>query len=167
MNWNHFEGCINLKEIKVADGNEKYESINGVLFEKENKILLFYPPAKSSTSYTVPDGTTTIRVSAFKDAKNLQNVTISSTVTRIEWNSFENCSNLKNINIPSSVTYIGHESFKNCSNLENVTFENTNGWTVKYSYSGSSEPEAITVTNSSKNANYFVNQYCKYDWERK
>lgn len=45
----------NLKEISVDEENEKYSSNDGVLFDKKKETLMYYPRAKQSTEYTVPN----------------------------------------------------------------------------------------------------------------
>lgn len=49
-----FYGCTALTEINVADDNEYYCDIDGVLFDKDGEILSYYPEGRKG-SYTIPD----------------------------------------------------------------------------------------------------------------
>ncbi|MBR4626850.1 MAG: leucine-rich repeat protein [Ruminococcus sp.] len=54
--YNPFIYCPSLKEIKLGSGNKDYVLADGVLFTKDMKTLICYPPKKTGDSYTVPDG---------------------------------------------------------------------------------------------------------------
>ncbi len=87
--------------INVAEGNTKYCSECGVLFDKEKTILYHYPSYTTTTSYTIP-----------------------TTVTTIISGAFDNCK-LTSITIPANVTKIGNSAFYN-SALETVVIEGAN-----------------------------------------
>ena len=57
----------NLKEFVVDSHNPVYESIDGVLYKKQNgeKILICYPRGRICEEYVIPDGVTRIRKNAF------------------------------------------------------------------------------------------------------
>jgi hypothetical protein len=46
-----------LKEIRVAEDNPYFTSVDGVLFTKNMTTLVKYPAAKELTQYTIPDST--------------------------------------------------------------------------------------------------------------
>lgn len=56
--------------IEVATDNTAYTSVDGVLFTKDEKILVAFPGGKSSV-YTIPRGVTTIGNKAFSNCDNL------------------------------------------------------------------------------------------------
>lgn len=58
-----FAGCLFLEEINVSRNNPNYLSEDGVLFDKEKKVLLKYPINKQSEIYTIPEGVETIEES--------------------------------------------------------------------------------------------------------
>ena len=89
---NPFGGCNNLTQINVLSGSTHFTSINGVLFNFAQTLLIGYPIGNSATNYT-----------------------ISSSVTQIGDFAFYGCSNLKSVRIPSSVSIIGTSSFAACS----------------------------------------------------
>ena len=55
-----------LQKIKVAKSNPYLESIDGILYDKQQKRLLLYPRGRISTTYRVPKGTKSMSDSAFR-----------------------------------------------------------------------------------------------------
>ena len=80
----YFYGCSSIESITVSNNNRNYCSMNGVLYSKDKKKLLLYPPAKKDKEYVIPNGVETIDY------------------------TFSNCKYLKTITIPSSVDDIGN-----------------------------------------------------------
>jgi hypothetical protein len=95
-----FAGCESLTSISVADNNPNYVSENGVLFDKDKKILVAYPERKQDSRYTIPNR-----------------------ITKIEELAFWHCTSLTSITIPSSVTSIGNRAFAWCTSLISVHVE--------------------------------------------
>ena len=60
-----FAGCINLASINVDNDNPLYSSIDGVLFDKDQMVLMYYPIGKTDKEYIIPDGTIYVYDSAF------------------------------------------------------------------------------------------------------
>ena len=96
-----FVDCYYLQSIDVDESNDNFTSINGVLFDKENKILLQYPSGNSQSRYIVPDGTTTIREKAFRYAQ-VESIIVARTVKSIEHYAFSSCIKLREVNYTSS-----------------------------------------------------------------
>jgi uncharacterized repeat protein (TIGR02543 family) len=110
--------CRKLNQINVDTANTAYSSVNGVLFNKEKTKLIRYPEGKADTSYSIPDGVTSIGNSAFYGCSNLTSITIPDGVTIIDINAFQYCRSLTSITIPDSVTYISAEAFDGCDSLK-------------------------------------------------
>lgn len=60
-----FYGCEELKNIEVSEGNSKYSSKDGVLFNKDKTELITYPSGKEEESYSIPESVTSIGSDAF------------------------------------------------------------------------------------------------------
>lgn len=66
-----FQACADLQRIEVDEHNPAYTSVDGVLYDKEEKILYAYPNALAEnentlkSSYSVPDGVETIAQGVF------------------------------------------------------------------------------------------------------
>jgi hypothetical protein len=105
-----FEGCSQLTSINVDTKNTVYSSQNGVLYNKDNTILICYPTGVSG-DINIPDGVTSIGSYAFAYCSKLTSVTIPDGVTTIGTSAFAYCSELTNVTIPDGVTSIGTGAF--------------------------------------------------------
>jgi len=143
--------CYNLTLIDVAADNIYYSSQDGVLFNKDKTRLLAYPQNKQGTSYTIPNGVTTIVSNAFRNCRNLSAITIPNSVTVISNNAFYQ-SNLASITIPNSVTTIGASAFLNCRSLTYVTIPS--GVTTIDASAFNSCRNLTAINVSPDNANY-------------
>ncbi len=114
-----FSDCSGLTEINVSASNTKYQSIDGILYNKAGNILICCPEGKKG-SVTVPASVTSFGDYAFYDCSGLTSVTIPTSVTSIGNDAFENCSGLTSVTIPTSVTSIGMWAFDR-SGLTGVT----------------------------------------------
>ncbi len=116
-----------LTEITVEEGNDLFDSVNGVLFDY-NGMLLCYPLGKTETNYTTPFSCSGIAQHAFACGGNilvtgayayewecpLNSITLTLGVTTIDEYAFEGRSNLQEITLPSSIKAIGmNKSIKN------------------------------------------------------
>ncbi|MGN0317881.1 MAG: leucine-rich repeat domain-containing protein [Lachnospira sp.] len=116
----NFRYCTNLESITVDENNTNYSSKDGVLYNKEQTVLIQYPIGNSNNAFTIPNSVTSIGLSAFRDCSNLENVTIPSSVKTIEAYAFRNCTNLESVTIPYSVSSIAHYAFRECTSLESI-----------------------------------------------
>ena len=120
-----FSCCFNLKEIVVDEDNEYYSSVDGVLFNGDQTVLVSYAVGKTETAYAVPEGVTHIMAYAFAACGNLESVTVSNGVTGIGENAFLYCENLSSVTIPASVTFIGDFAFDGCGSLSEISYGGT------------------------------------------
>ena len=68
-----FYGCLELQSIVVDPQNNYYSSRDGVLFNKDQSVLLQYPIANTRTVYEIPDTVKKISEYSFAMPKTLQN----------------------------------------------------------------------------------------------
>ena len=115
-----FDGCDSLKRFDVSDNNAAYCSLDGILYDKELKTIL-YVPEKIEGSVSIPDGVTSIGNYAFEGCISLTSITIPDSVTSIGHGAFSGCSLLTSITIPDSVTSIWNYAFSGCSSLTSIT----------------------------------------------
>ncbi len=141
-----FFNCENLDNIYVDPNNPVYNSTDGVLFNKNQTVLVQYPTAREgeyiipesvnlignyafagcigTTSLIIPEGVEEIAPNAFYKFKGLQEIQLPSTLKTIGEDAFFGCVNLQEIKIPDSVTNIGAGAFANCKSLELVDIPN-------------------------------------------
>ena len=68
-----FKGCNKLNEITVEGTNTNYKSIDGVLLEMKDKVVLsHYPQGKEGETYVIPSDVVAIASGAFDSATHLK-----------------------------------------------------------------------------------------------
>jgi serine/threonine protein kinase len=82
----HFYGGT-AKAILVDPENPSFASVDGVLFSKDLRTLIAFPYEKD-TSYSIPEGTETIRGHAFAFNSKLRALTVPASVKKIETFAF-------------------------------------------------------------------------------
>jgi len=107
--------CTNLTSIDVSNGNLNYSSLDGVLYNKFQIILLCYPAGKAG-SFTVPNSVTGINWAAFFSCTNLTSVTIPDSVIHISDIAFDGCTNLFSAKFFGNAPTMGLDVFSNVSN---------------------------------------------------
>lgn len=86
-----FTNCTALTEIKVDNKNDKFFSVDGVLYDIALSVLVACPAGKTG-EVTVTDGTTAIAEDAFIGCTGITKVIIPDSVIEIAPNAFNNCS---------------------------------------------------------------------------
>lgn len=143
----HIEGnatgnSLYLEAITVDERNKEYSSLDGVLFDHAQSVLLQMPVGRQGT-YTIPasvdrinaysfqnsqlgtiiipSAVRTIGEGAFYNCKRLQSMVLPQTVTAISGKTFQGCSSLQSIQIPDQVISIGNSAFTGCEKLSSLT----------------------------------------------
>ncbi len=137
-----FWSCYALQEINVHEDNEVYTSVDGIVYNKDQTDLCFYPPNKAGETFTIPSSVTTLSSNSFNYNKNILSLTLPDSVTTIIDASFDGAniklitlnnnitvipnlcfsySAIESIVIPDSVETIEYGAFYCCDNLKNVT----------------------------------------------
>jgi hypothetical protein len=114
-----FANCCALTDVEVEKGNRVYSSKNGVLFDKNQTVLLQYPAGRQG-EYKIPFGVTEVGNYAFYHCSRLTGITIPNSVREIGMEAFNYCIHLADVVVPESVTWIGKSAFGNCPSA-NVT----------------------------------------------
>ena len=96
-----FMGCFSLYDIVLAEDNQSFAYVDGLLMDKEKTTVLF---AMDAESIVVPNGIEVIGDGAFSC-----------------------CRLLHDLQLPDSVQYIGSYAFTNCCNLHTITLPGVEG----------------------------------------
>ena len=128
-----FGNSRKITEFDVDENNPYFCDVDGVIYSKDMKTILFYPPARGiettkndkgeevkTISYTIPEGVETIRTKAFYKCYELTEITLPSTLKSIEEKAFFRCS-LKELTLPDSLTFIGKDAFSYCYDITELT----------------------------------------------
>jgi len=140
-----FFGCSGF--VTVDANNPNYSSKDGVLFNKNQTILIQCPISKTG-SYTIPSLVTSIEDGAFSYCSGLTSITIPSSVTSIGDGTFGVCSGLTSVIIPSSVTSIGDYAFEDCKCLTSVTIPSAVTFIGKGAFLDCSDLTSVTIPSS-------------------
>lgn len=141
---NPFSPCFSLEEVVVDEKNKNYTSVDGILYSKDMKTLLFYPPAKNGDTFAIPDSVEELGIAAVSSTslkeiiipdsvstlnrhclcynQRLTSIDMSGTsIAEIPAMAFVYCDMLKEVIFSDSTVSIGLAAFMNCKNLEEVT----------------------------------------------
>ena len=106
-----------IHSIHVADENPSYKSIDGVLYTKSGRTLVYYPRGKSDVSFTIPAGVDSLSYDAFFNAQYLRSVEIPAHVVDIERDAFAACNRLSSVTVhwPTPLDISGKDVFRDLS----------------------------------------------------
>ena len=139
-----------IPELYVSPTNEYIAELDGALYAKKEKHLIYYPPRLSWDSrigeVVIPEGIRSIGSYAFANS-SIANLYLPSTLVSMDEHAFSNsfityihnegaqteisdycfegCEELVAFSIPATVTSIGEGAFRNCVKLEALLCEGT------------------------------------------
>jgi hypothetical protein len=97
-----FQGCTSLISFSISSANASFSVVDGVLFNKDQTILLAMPGGRTG-AYTIPSMVKTIQNGAFFGC-SLSSVSIPASVTHIDDAPFQGCSKLTSISVDEANT---------------------------------------------------------------
>lgn len=142
-----FEGCPVLQRIEVAEGNEAYTSLDGVLFTKDMSTLIKFPEKNAQTAYKVPDATKKLEAWSFVGAEQLETIDLNQ-VTEIGEDSFYYCTSLKSVTIPEGMTELSGACFAYCVNLSEVSLPSSLSKIGAYCFVNCEALKTVTLPDS-------------------
>lgn len=111
-----------LTAFYVDEGNPMYKTVDGVLFTKDGKQLLYYPLGSTATAYSIPNGVESLGDIVFENCK-LKTVTFPDSLISIGKYCFA-YSKLTSVYLPASVTDIASGAFQYSTYLSDMTIMN-------------------------------------------
>lgn len=136
-----------LTTVNVSEDNPNFKSVDGVVYSKDGKTIVAFPMGKSTESFDIPAGVTTVGATSFAGSK-LKKINIPDTVTTIEKNAFFSGHELVTLDIPESVAEIGEYAFMNCDKLRNIYIPKNVNKIGEGAFCLCEEAESITIENT-------------------
>ncbi len=143
-----FAYCTSLSAITVDALNSVYSSVDGVLFNKSQTLLIQYPRGKVG-SYTIPNSVTSIGGAAFVYCASLTSVTIGNGVTSIGVNAFAGCTSLTAITVDALNSAY--------SSVDGVLFNKSQTLLIQYP---GGKAGSYTIPNSVTSIGYYAFDFC-------
>lgn len=109
-----FARCLDLTDVIVEDGNQRYFVKDGCLIDKSTKTLI-----AACKEFTLPtDGSIeVIGEGVFKNREDIVSITIPESVTEISYDVFAGCVNFTEFIVHSGVEYVDDSAFDWCDSL--------------------------------------------------
>ena len=123
----------NIKDIKVNDSNNYFETDGDMLYSKDGKKLIF-GLGRYNETIKIPEGVETICAGAFEDGFGfVGKLKIPATVTEIGANAFGNCWGIEGVyfegDAPEAVGYKTSMEWPSFPNITLYYIEGKSGWT--------------------------------------
>ena len=148
-NW-ALENNQHISQYTVDEANEYFCSVDGVIYTKDMKTLVFFPPAKEG-EYKVLDGVETIRTKAFYKCGKVTEVTLPEAVKSIEEKAFFRCEAMAAVNLPEALTFIGKDAFSYCYGLTEINIPASVTQIDEYAFYNCTNLLTVNVNNAESN----------------
>lgn len=103
--------CPCLKEIIIDTDNTEYAAVDGILYTKDMRKLLFVPRSMNLAELAVRDGVEIIAEKALEGCCGVESVLFSDSVRIVERQAFYKCSSLRKVRFNSGLENIKSQSF--------------------------------------------------------
>jgi len=123
-------GNINMKRVEVEDGNARFQSKDGLLYDVTGKVLLFVP--RNLLEVWIPDGVTNIADKAFYYCHSMRNVTVPASVKVLGEGVFS-MSSVKEVRFLGDAPKVPNARLSGIywsapTDLTTIAFQNAEGW---------------------------------------
>lgn len=92
MGNNPFAGC---PRLCLKNESEHFILEDGVLYDKDKSMIIYYPIRKGKSTFEIPEGVTCIGKHCFFSCDNLEKIVIPKSVIKLENNPFSGCTRLQ------------------------------------------------------------------------
>ena len=134
----------------VDEANEYFCSVDGVIYTKDMKTIVFFPCAKEG-DYKVVDTVETIRTKAFYKCSKITSISLPDTIKEIEEKAFFHCEAMTTVNLPNSLTFIGKDAFAYCYGLTEINIPSSVRQIDEYAFYNCTNLLTVNVDNAESN----------------
>lgn len=148
-----FYDAVDLQKFVVDPNNKTFSSVDGILYNKDQTVLLRCPNAAENLVFS--KNTKEIGTSAVSQCNNITSVTIPEGVTKINKWAFDNCVKLTSVTLPKSLTSLGSWVF-NWNNSKLVLYVHKGSYaekTVKDNKTGGRQFQYKVIESQKKKIN--------------
>ena len=107
------------KAYQISEDSPYWETVDGVLYGKTNKALIFYPRYKEGDGYTVKDGTESIGSYAFYE-HTIKEVVLPESCKEVGTYAFQG-SQIERVEFKGDYVELLYQAFYGCEQLSSVT----------------------------------------------
>jgi len=129
--------------IYVEDSNPKYTSVQGILFDKDEKVLVAYPPMRKDSVFILKEGVVQLGRNAFACNTYTKKLILPNTLKDIEDRAFFNMSSLREIILQDSIEKIGISAIS--KTIRKLTL-GSRIQEVNYAFLGNQRDDDIDIT---------------------
>jgi hypothetical protein len=112
-------GCTSLPAFTLDDTSDNYSVVDGLLYNKEQTILVNCPAGKVG-AVVLPSTVKTLDSNAFYNCTQVTDINLPEGIDSIAYAVFVGCSSLKTLTIPASTRVMGYGNFTGCTSLESI-----------------------------------------------
>ena len=114
-----------IENINIAEGHEKYKSVDGVVYSKDGSVLVCFPGGKYAEKYEVANNVKETKLSAVSGNSSIKEITFPEGFEKLSEASLFFCENLTTINLPSTLTEVEEDFVRSCDSLTTINFNGT------------------------------------------
>ena len=115
-----------LVSVNVDSTSTSFKSIDGVLFNFAETLLIAYPAAKPGTTYTIPSSVTSIAGIAFSANKYLTSISIPNGVTSTGGGVFIGAEAITTVNVGTGLINLTERTFAYMYSLTSISVDPAN-----------------------------------------
>ena len=127
-------GCTSLTQITISTSSMRYSCSEGVLYDKSQTTLLWYPEGKTDGRYTLPATVKAIGDYAFRQSA-VSEILLPDGLLSLGQGAFYG-SRIRWIDIPDKVTLIPNGCFQQCRHLSSVSLGAGTTYLSEYCFDG-------------------------------
>lgn len=115
--------CPSLREFTVSGKNKYFSAKNGILYNKQQTGVCYYPGGKEGDVFVVPNGVTELQQVAFWRHQFLKHIVLPQSLEHIQPGAFFQCKSLAEISWSgkSNLKTIGARAFSGCTGLKQLS----------------------------------------------